>query len=83
MEKSLQMIREDLQRLSQINKVLFESWDDKYAEAFQEEKAAHYERSRENTFRSKAEHLLNRKVPEVYSAYNDYAYPHCCQQHID
>lgn len=34
MEKSLQMIREDLQRLLQINKVLFESWDDKYAEAF-------------------------------------------------
>lgn len=34
MDKSLQMIKEDLQRLSQINKVLFESWDDKYAESF-------------------------------------------------
>lgn len=28
------MIREDLQRLSQINKVLFESWDDKNAESY-------------------------------------------------
>jgi uncharacterized protein YukE len=34
MDRSLQMIREDLQRLSQINKVLFESWDDKYAESY-------------------------------------------------
>ena len=34
MDRSLQMIREDLQRLSQINKVLFESWDDKNAESY-------------------------------------------------
>ena len=34
MDRSLQMIREDLQRLSQINKVLFASWDDKNAESY-------------------------------------------------
>jgi hypothetical protein len=34
MDRSLQMIREDLQRLSQINKVLFESWDDKNAQSY-------------------------------------------------
>lgn len=34
MDRSLQMIREDLQRLSQINKVLFECWDDKNAQSY-------------------------------------------------
>jgi len=56
---------------------------DKDTEAFQKEKSAHYKRGGKKTFRRKAEHLLNRKVPEIYRAYNDYTCPNRCKQHID